>query len=159
MFWPLGRAQFRESDSCTGRGEVFGDGGVRAAAGDRGDLAVAEASDEEGEVVALASGELSEDAQGFAGFERIVDRGWVGDDLLPAHDRRERLEVRVASFDRRQAVGLVNCYNAQPGEDRAALGLVSEQDGPGVLAGVLDQFWAAFTTRATARLRSRWWRR
>jgi hypothetical protein len=41
------------------------------------DLAVAVAGDEEGEVVALARRELRDDAQGFARFERIVDRGTV----------------------------------------------------------------------------------
>ena len=39
-----------------------------------GDLAVAEAGDEEGEVFALAGGELGESAQRVAGFDGVVER-------------------------------------------------------------------------------------
>jgi hypothetical protein len=154
-FWPRGRSQFRESDSCAGLGEVLVDVGVGTAARDLGDLAVAEASDEEGEIVALAGGELSEDAQGFAGFKRALDHFRAGDDLLPAHDRRDRLEVRVASFDRRQAVGLVNCDDAEPGEDGAALGLFRSRMAQAFWQASSMSSRGALTAWATARCRSR----
>ena len=48
------------------------------------------------------------------------------------------LEVRVA-VAAAEAVGLVDGDDAQPGEDRGAVGLAAQQDRPGGLAGVFDQ--------------------
>ncbi len=63
----------------------------------------------------------------------------VGDDGVPAFAVVEVLEVRGA-VGAAEAVGLVGGDDAQPGEDGVAVGLVSQQDRPGGLAGVFDQF-------------------
>ena len=65
----------------------------------------------------------------------------------------------VAALDRREAVGLVDGDDAQPGEDRDALGLGAQQDRPGGLAGVLDQLAGGVDDVRDGALRSRWWRR
>ena len=64
----------------------------------------------------------------------------VGDDGLPAR-RPSSVASRwtCAALRSREAVGLVDGDDAQPGEDRGALGLASQQDRPGGLAGVLDE--------------------
>ena len=86
------------------------------------------------------SGSDAEDAQRLERLERVVERARVGDDLVPVAVRRAQpLEVRVASVDRREPVGLVDGDDAQPGEDRVALGLAAQQDRPRGLAGVLDE--------------------
>ena len=42
-------------------------------------------------------------------------------------------------MDAAEAVGLVDGDDAQPGEDRGAVGLAAQHDRPGGLAGVFDQ--------------------
>ena len=44
------------------------------------------------------------------------------------------------AFSGGEAVGLVDGDDAQPGEDRGAVGLAAQHDRPGGLAGVFDQF-------------------
>src|SRR5215210_3590632 len=48
-------------------------------------------------------------------------------------------EPRIATLDGREAVRLVDRDDAQPGEDRVALGLGAQEDHPRRLAGVLDE--------------------
>ena len=47
--------------------------------------------------------------------------------------------MRVAVGRSREPVGLVDGDDAQPGEDRGAVGLAAQHDRPRVLAGVFDQ--------------------
>jgi hypothetical protein len=47
--------------------------------------------------------------------------------------------VRVAAGGARESIRLADRDNAQPREDRPALGLAAQQYVPGVLAGVFDQ--------------------
>jgi hypothetical protein len=51
----------------------------------------------------------------------------------------EALEVSRTAVDRGEAVGLVGGDDAQPGEDRVAVGLGAQEGGPGRLAGVFDE--------------------
>jgi hypothetical protein len=64
----------------------------------------------------------------------------VSDDLVPvAVLRAQPLEPRVTPVDRRQAVRLADRDDAQPREDRIALGLTADEDHRRRLAGVLDE--------------------
>ena len=129
--WPLwrpasgGRRSRVRRIRRAGLDEGLVDVGERAPAGDRAAISlVAVAGDLEREVAALALGQRGERAERFEGLERVVERSRVGDDVVPvAARRREALEVRVAALDRREAVGLVDGDDAQPGEDRVAVGL------------------------------------
>src|SRR4029453_19126356 len=76
----------------------------------------------------------------FQRLERVLERVWVGDEVFAVAVGATAGESRFTAFDRREAVGLVDGDHAQPGEDRVAIGLGSQQDRPGALAGVLDQF-------------------
>jgi hypothetical protein len=78
--------------------------------------------------------------EGVERRESVVDRVGIGDDVLPVP--LFGLQAREACFpavDRGEPVGLVDGDGAQPAEDRLAVGLASQQDGPGRLAGVLDE--------------------
>ena len=71
---------------------------------------------------------------------RIVERSRVSHDLVPvAVLRAQPLEPRVSPVDRRESVRLVDRHDAQPGEDRIALGLTAEEDHPRRLTGILDE--------------------
>jgi hypothetical protein len=52
----------------------------------------------------------------------------------------EELEVSRTAVDGGEAVGLVDGDDAQPGEDRVAVGLGAQEGGPGRMAGVFDEF-------------------
>jgi len=72
--------------------------------------------------------------------ERVVEGARVGDEILPVAVVGAQVgESCLPALDRREPVGLVDGDHAQPGEDRVAVGLGSQQGGPGGLAGVLDQ--------------------
>jgi hypothetical protein len=105
-FWPR-LMGVGESDSRASFAEVFVDVGVGAAAGHLGDLAVAEAGNAEGEVLALARWEFGEASQCAAGFEGVVNRDRVGDDGVPSLAGGEVFEVRV-TVSGGEAVGLVD---------------------------------------------------
>ena len=51
----------------------------------------------------------------------------------------QALEMCVTAIDGGKAVGLVDGDDAQPGEDRVAVGLDAQEIGPGCLAGVFDE--------------------
>jgi hypothetical protein len=71
----------------------------------------------------------------------------VGDHVVPvAALGPQSFEARVASLDGRESVGLVDGDDAQPGEDRVAVWLGAQEDRPGRLAGVLDEFAGRLTT-------------
>ena len=70
------------------------------------------------------SGSDAKRAERLERLDRIVERSRVGDDLLPvAVVWAQPLEPRVSAVDGRESVGLVDRDDAQPGEDRVALGL------------------------------------
>ena len=104
-----------------------------------GDLDVAEAGDQEGEVCALAVWEGGENLQRLARLEDVVDRERVGDDGVPRSGRKHRLEVEVATVALAEPERLADRDDVEPAEDRCPVGLGAQQDGPRVLAGVLDE--------------------
>ena len=86
------------------------------------------------------SGSHANAAERLKRLERIVERSRVGHDVVPvAVLRPQPLEPRVSPVDPRESVRLVNRDDAQPGEDRIALGLTAEEDRPRRLAGILDE--------------------
>jgi hypothetical protein len=87
----------------------------RPAAGLLGDLAVAEAGDEQREVFALALGELRQQPQRRARLER-VERPAVGDHGIPTVERAELLKARVTAPRARQPARLVDRDRLQPRE-------------------------------------------
>ncbi len=85
--------------------------------------------------------QLRQALQCSAGRDGVVERVRVGDEVFAvAVVGAAAGELRFTARDRFEAVGLVDGDYAQPGEDRVAIRLGSEQDGPGGLAGVFDEF-------------------
>lgn len=132
--------QLRESNSGARLRDALVDVRMRPSAGHLGDLAVAEAGDQEGEVCALAFRKVGEDRQGFASLKDVVDREPVGDDGVAGSVGEHRLEVDVPTLALAEPEGLPGGDDVEPAEDRGPVGLSSEHDRPRVLTGVLDQF-------------------
>src|SRR6476646_7281509 len=66
----------------------------------------------------LTPGQAREDLERRSRFDCLVDgRTRVRSDCIPVRCGREILEVRVASFDGRKAIGLVDGDNAEPCEE------------------------------------------
>ena len=143
LLWPPTHDCIGAADRGAGLHEVLVDVGEGASAGHGGDLAVGEAGHAQGEVAALAVGEGREGAQGFECLELVFDGHAAGEDGFPVAFDGEVLEVQFAALDRREAVGLVDGDDVEPGEDGGAVGLAAQEDRPGGLAGVLDQCGAA----------------
>jgi hypothetical protein len=108
----LGQLQLDESDARACSCELLVDVGVGAVIAHFGDLAVAEVGDAESKVGPMLLGELREQSQCVARLDGIIQTGAAGDDGVPALRVTEVFEVQVASFDRREAVGLVDRDNA-----------------------------------------------